>query len=144
MTAATHLDVFVPGTPAAQGSKRHVGGGRMVESSKALGPWRSTVTLAVHQACPGPALTGAVAVSVEFVLPRPKSTPKRSTPPHIRKPDVDKLIRAVFDAVTDAGVVWGDDSQVDVVQASKRTAEVGETPGVRIVAWPHLSTAAVA
>jgi len=33
----------VPGIPAPQGSKRHVGGGRMVESSRSLPEWRASV-----------------------------------------------------------------------------------------------------
>ena len=32
------MRIVVRGIPAAQGSKRHVGGGRMVESSRAAGP----------------------------------------------------------------------------------------------------------
>lgn len=35
------LHFEIPGRPAAQGSKRHVGGGRMIEQSKYLKPWRT-------------------------------------------------------------------------------------------------------
>ena len=38
--------VFIPGVPAPQGSKRHVGGGRLVESSKKVKPWRRAVNAA--------------------------------------------------------------------------------------------------
>ncbi len=40
------LTVHVTGSPAAQGSKRHVGGGRLIEQSKAVAPWRKAVRAA--------------------------------------------------------------------------------------------------
>lgn len=44
------VEFFVPGRPAPQGSKRHVGHGIMVESSRDLGPWRERVALAANPA----------------------------------------------------------------------------------------------
>lgn len=99
---------FAVGTPAAQGSKRHVGNGVMVESSKALRPWRDTVTSAAYGA--GPCLQGPVAVWMVFTLPRPKSARKLDVCPW-KKPDVGKLARAVEDSITAAGL-WSDDAQV--------------------------------
>lgn len=120
---------FVPGAAAPQGSKRHVGGGRMVESSPAVGPWRERVALAVHEQR-WPHMAGPVAVSLLFVLPRPKSAPKRHTPAATKRPDVDKLARAILDALTPVAIA--DDSQVIDLIACKRLAEIGETPGVHI------------
>lgn len=103
---------FVPGKPAPQGSKRHVGHGIMVESSREVGPWRERVALAAHNAMSTrPLLAGAVTLALSFVLPRPKSTPKRRTPAATKRPDVDKLARAVLDAITDVVIV--DDGQID-------------------------------
>lgn len=104
------------GVPASQGSKKHVGRGIMIESSKALRPWRDTVTAAAFGA--GVKLLGPVAVHVVFTLPRPKSTPKRETLPQ-RGIDIDKSVRAAFDSVTAAGL-WEDDSRVCVLLAEKR------------------------
>jgi crossover junction endodeoxyribonuclease RusA len=132
------VHVFVPGKPAPQGSKRHVGRGILVESSKELAPWRQQVAMFAHNAMGGQQLlTGAVAVRLEFVLPRPVSTPKRRTPPAVRRPDLDKLVRAILDAIT--SVIIADDSQVVELHATKRLAEIGESPGVRIgvdALWP--------
>jgi len=69
-------------------------------------------------------------VGLDFVLPRPKSAPKRSTPHATKRPDVDKLARACLDAIT--GVIVGDDAQMVDLRATKRLAELGETPGVEI------------
>jgi crossover junction endodeoxyribonuclease RusA len=127
------LQFVVPGRPAPQGSKRHVGHGVMVESSRELGPWRERVALAAHNAMTAAGatpFTGAVAIRLCFVLPRPKNTPKRRTPPAIKRPDLDKLTRSVLDAIT--GVVLLDDAQVVDLHAHKRLAGIGEIPGVAV------------
>lgn len=124
------VDLFVPGRPAPQGSKRHVGNGIMVESSKAVAPWRTTVAWHAAQEFTGSVLDGPLAVEIEFVMPRPASCPKRSTPAAIKRPDVDKLARAVLDALS--SVVWRDDSLIVDLHPTKRLAEIGETPGARI------------
>lgn len=124
------FETFVPGKPAPQGSKRHVGGGVMIESSKAVAPWRTTVAWHAAQTHRVAPLDGALFVSLVFVMPRPVSTPKRSTPHAIKRPDLDKLTRAVFDALS--SVVWRDDSQVVQVYATKRIAELEQQPGVHI------------
>lgn len=127
------LDVFVPGTPRPQGSKKSFGRGRMVEVSEHVGPWRERVALFAHNAwAHQPLIERLVPVKtvLEFVMPRPASAPKRSTPSMIRQPDCDKLLRAVDDALT--GVIWIDDAQVVNSHQVKRYAEIGETAGVRI------------
>ncbi|MEV2222676.1 RusA family crossover junction endodeoxyribonuclease [Nocardia vinacea] len=122
--------VFVPGVPAPQGSKRHVGNGRLIESSKRLKPWRETVTKVAQQANP-PMLDGPVVLGLEFVMPRPKATPKtKPTPPAVKRPDIEKLARAIADALT--GVTFADDSQVVAMPLAKRIADLGEPCGVHI------------
>lgn len=113
------IEVFVPGRPAPQGSKRYLGNGVMVESSKALHPWRADVRarLLDDDGQPLERFTGAVSVRLGFVMPRPASTPKKRTPPAIKRPDIDKLVRAVLDAVK--GVLWVDDGQVISAPACK-------------------------
>lgn len=127
------IAVFIPGNPAPQGSKRHLGNGIMIESCKRVKGWRSDIRghLLDCNGKPKARFDGAVHVDVEFVMTRPKSTPKRSTPPAIKKPDIDKLIRSALDSITSA-CVWNDDSQVVSVTASKRIAKIGETPGCHL------------
>jgi Holliday junction resolvase RusA-like endonuclease len=69
-------------------------------------------------------------VFVEFVLPRTKAL-KMSQPEHGQKPDLDKLVRGVLDALT--GVVWKDDKQVVTVTAKKRYARPEESPHAHVV-----------
>ncbi|MCV7205291.1 RusA family crossover junction endodeoxyribonuclease [Mycolicibacterium peregrinum] len=129
------VEFFVPGKPAPQGSKRHVGRGILVESSKEVGPWRERIALAAHNAMLETGLSHpidkcALVVDLAFVMPRPAAAPKRSTPPAIKRPDTDKLARAVLDALTHT--VFTDDSAVIDLRARKRLAELDETPGVQI------------
>lgn len=124
------LRMFVPGRPAPQGSKRHVGNGIMVESSKAVAPWRTTVAWHASQNWHRGPLDGPLTVRLTFVMPRPSGTPKRSTPPAVKRPDIDKLTRAMLDALSD--VVWRDDSQVVALTVVKRLAELDEQPGAHV------------
>lgn len=129
------VEFFAPGVPAPQGSKSFKGmrGGHAIlaESSKKVGPWRTTVSKAAMVAMSGRVpMTGAARARFEFVLHRPVSTPKRATPPAIKYPDVDKLARAIFDSL--GGVVVANDSQIVDVHAVKRLAEIGEATGVYV------------
>lgn len=111
------MRIIVHGNPAPQGSKRHVGNGVMVESSKAVKPWREAVkwaALELHLSAP---IQDAVTLDITFVLPRPKSLPKKVLY-HTKRPDLDKLLRSTLDALKQAGV-YGDDSQVCKLIARK-------------------------
>lgn len=141
------VSAWVPGTPAPQGSKRYLGaakpGGRMraVESSKNLPVWRADVRAAFKDRGVTPGMMAfapyqPVMVKIVFVMPRPVATPKtRPTPAAVKKPDIDKLERAVLDALTSAGL-WGDDAQVVTVHKHKRIAELGEPTGAMIHVEP--------
>jgi Holliday junction resolvase RusA-like endonuclease len=138
------LYLFAHGTAIAQGSKRHVGGGRMVESAKGLKDWRNLITQLAAQeraALDGLRFHHDVHVVLAFYVARPKahhvagdpSRPLKASAPGrpITKPDLDKTSRAVLDALTAANV-WDDDAQVVDLRASKHYAYPGQDPGVRI------------
>lgn len=137
---ARSLDIWVEGTPIPQGSKTgYVRAGRavLVDASKRLKSWRSTVRAAAEEAihCTDwEALDEPAGARLVFVLPRPKR-PRFSRP--AVKPDLDKLTRAVFDALTDAGV-WADDSRVVSMRVDKVYAGegMGDAPGVWIEVYP--------
>ena len=134
------LTTFIPGVPAPQGSKTAVMSGRravLIEASKATAPWRATVTAHARQAMTEQ-IVGPVRVVCIFYFPRPanhfgtgrNAGMVRPGAPSIykaTKPDLDKLLRAVLDGVTDAGA-WRDDSQVAQLSAVKRWADA-EKPG---------------
>ncbi|MGV9815783.1 RusA family crossover junction endodeoxyribonuclease [Streptomyces cellulosae] len=133
----------VNGLPAPQGSKRHVGRGVMVESSKKVKPWRDAVALEASKVdfedMP------YVGMEVWFYLPRPKShyrtgkyagLLRSSAPPYPgRYPDVDKLCRSTLDALRMGGA-YRDDAQVVQLHAHKLYARTKESPGALIRLWP--------
>ncbi|AXQ51893.1 RusA-like Holliday junction resolvase [Gordonia phage Catfish] len=130
------VSFFVPGVPAPQGSKRHVGNGRMIESSKRLKPWRADVEAEARRAFEAAGfeqLTEGVAVRLMFVMPRPKSAPKTRPVQAIKRPDVDKLARAVLDALDAAGA-YRDDSQVIELEVRKQLThgQNPDSPGVHV------------
>lgn len=140
------IEIVVRGTPAPQGSKRHIGNGRMIESSKAVGPWREAVRAQAQAAVTEP-MTGPVKIVLWFYLQRPKGHYRTGRNAHLLRdgapgrpagtPDLDKLTRAVLDGLTQGGA-WKDDGQVVTLLAAKIYAdgmpsgckiEITEVPG---------------
>lgn len=124
------LSFFVPGRPSPQGSKRSVGGGRFIEASKYLPAWRSAITETAREACQDQQweiLHGPVELQVAFYLQRPASISRTKRPEPIVPPDIDKLVRAIGDGISDAGGIWDDDSQIVKVVAWKRYADEMQT-----------------
>ena len=123
------IEFTVEGIPRPQGSKRHVGNGMMVESSQYVESWRTMIRDAARKAMSGRECIRDKAVSIQatFYFERPKlhylSKGLRSNAPVIvtKKPDVDKLLRAVLDACT--AIVYYDDSQVQIHQCVKLFTE---------------------
>lgn len=149
----TAYSVHVTGIPAPQGSKRayiipakgpRKARANLVESSSAVKPWRAAVvrdwTAAGH-----PTATGAVTVAIDFRLPRPKAhygTGRNAGKIraavrrlwHVKKPDLDKLVRSTLDGLTTAGA-YLDDSAVVALSVWKEYVEDGEEPGARVVVF---------
>ena len=114
------LKAFTP-----KGWKRPI----LTSTSKDLKTWRAAMTNAIQVEMKRlglEVLRGPVSVSLTFHLIKPKSAPKKRVIFPIKRPDLDKLIRACFDALT--GTIILDDSQVTTVLAKKIWETVG--PGV--------------
>ena len=115
---------------APQGSKRHLGNGVMIESSKRVKPFRADLQGVAIDATPiGWDMNPPFELAVDFHFRRPpshltskgaltKSAPLYPTGRNVG--DTDKLIRSVCDALT--GICWYDDSQVVDIVAKKRFA----------------------
>lgn len=147
MTPTYSFAVF--GTAAPQGSKRLLGK-VMVESSRRVHPWRSDVRSAAIQNKPALwGMAGPMQLDLVFWFPRPASHYgsksgisylKADAPPEptsARVGDIDKLTRAVLDALTD--VAYLDDRQV--VQLEARKAYLlgrDAAPYTQITITPHV------
>ena len=137
------LTFVVYGLPAPQGSKRHMGNGILVESSKAVRPWRTDCKHAALACIPhdwDPSLP--MSISVVFRFKRPahhiiKSGLSSTAPQHNtsgRHGDLSKLVRSTEDALT--GVVYDDDRQIVTLAASKRYCVGDEPQGAVITITP--------
>lgn len=113
------ISFWAPGRPAPQGSKKHIGGGRLVEMSKKVKPWRQAVSRAAiaAQARLGEwePLDGPLTVLFEFWMPRPVSHPKTKRTWPVGPPDLDKLCRSTFDALTSSGTIHDDSRAIELV-----------------------------
>jgi Holliday junction resolvase RusA-like endonuclease len=133
------LTFQVYGEPVPQGSTRAFipkGWNRPIitAANKKTKPWRQEIAGAALAAmekdlldCAGKNVPFRLAVTFRFQ--KPKST-KKTVLEKVTKPDTDKLIRSVLDALT--GIVWTDDSQVVEIHARK---EFGIQPGAKITFW---------
>lgn len=129
MAAVDFLDINVRGRPAPQGSKRLGESGQLLEVSPYLRPWRSVLKRAVRQRFHDlgitmddlrerPVFVGPVAFGCTFWM---ATTGQRIDGP----PDLDKLVRAVWDELT-KNRVWEDDARVtEVLWLAKRFAGTG-------------------
>ena len=135
MSLTYRFEVY--GLPTAQGSKRafvssKTGRAHVVETNASkVKTWREDVkaaALTALEAGDGVGMSGPVNVGLRFYFPRPKSHYRTGKNSHLlrgaapiypaSKPDIDKVIRSTFDAITTSGL-WGDDRQVVMLLAEK-------------------------
>jgi Holliday junction resolvase RusA-like endonuclease len=122
--------VFVKGMPKAQPRPRMTPTGHVYNPPTAT-DWKNTVKQSFLQYRLKP-LDVPVHLSVSFFLPRPQRLKNdiRGAIPHVSKPDVDNLLKAVMDAMTE-GKVWTDDALVFATDASKWYAQ--DKTGAQII-----------
>lgn len=139
------LTIAAIGRPAPQGSKQLGGAGQLLEQSAYLPAWRQAVKIAAYERyrllgidpASLPLFPAGVPVIVEqctfFV--GPDQCRAEGTDEPIGTPDIDKLLRAVLDALGGAkgsGRVFADDSQVVEIRALRKLRATSQT-GVMIV-----------
>ena len=142
------IRIEVLGVPVPQGSMKawvtKEGKPVITSANKGLRAWRDLVAKAASDAMMSRPkelvydsfsgfIDGAVGLDLQVFLPLPKSAPKRKRLRHQKRPDLDKLIRAVLDALT--GVVFRDDSQVCAISAQK-DYDYDHAPGIICVVYP--------
>ena len=120
----SNFSFAVLGEPVGQGSMKHIGNGRMIASNdKKLKPWRLAVVNAIQQRWLDDEhvvyFDQAIKLEVAFCVERPK-TVKRELPttPY----DLDKLVRAIGDALTVSGLI-SDDAIITDILAAKRYSD---------------------
>jgi Holliday junction resolvase RusA-like endonuclease len=90
--------------------------------------WGSTVGEVARRHAPAVPFLGPVALTLTFLMPRPKTARRRQHP--VVRPDVDNLVKGMPDSLN--GVFWADDCQVVELHAAKRYDPQGRL-GVEVV-----------
>lgn len=129
---------FTAGIPAPEGSHKYVGhrAGRPIvaHDNPRLASWRTLVArnaqTAAHAARWSAPHDGPIAVEAHFYLPRPKRP--RFTDHAATKPDLDKLARAVGDALAATNGPLTEDSRIVTWVLTKHWASDHQPPGVHI------------
>jgi Holliday junction resolvase RusA-like endonuclease len=130
-----HIELFAEGSPVPQGSFRHVGNGRIIAANPKLNSWRDSIATQIATQTTHRLIDGSIRLQLVFTLPRPKSVTRPL--PTARVGDIDKLVRAVMDAISLERYcqIIKDDSLVTDLHAAKRYAD-HTPPGVRImISW---------
>lgn len=142
------LELTVPGAPVPQGSTRSFVARRTgrvvtVPDNPKMMPWRAAVGALALQARPdGWPLRAPVTIDALYLFDRPaghygaRGTVLPSAPTRkVTRPDVDKLDRAILDALT--GVLYADDAQVVRLAGGKDFADgVGARLILRVETLP--------
>ena len=130
------FQLFVPGEPKPQGSKKAFNRGAhivLVEANKELPAWREHMRKSFAQKMlelDNPFVT-AISVSLTFWLPRPKSV-KRDYATGTY--DIDKLTRSVLDSLQSANVITNDNLVVDL--SARKTYADNHESGVLVTVVP--------
>lgn len=119
----------VTGDPASQGSHAIMHGRIVQVNSKKHKAWRQAIVQEAIANLPADwqPIDEPCEAIINFYLPKPKTVDRPS--PSVA-PDLDKLVRAVFDSLKDSGIVV-DDSRIVRVSARKLYAQ-GIEPGASI------------
>lgn len=131
--------LFIIGHPATQGSKKGFLRGKkivMVEMDTKLPAWRQATTEAAQTQL-GPdwvPLDGALEATATFYLPRPQASSFGEFP--AGPPDLDKLQRALGDALTQAHAIH-DDARIVRWVAEKRWETLWTPTGAEISVHPY-------
>jgi crossover junction endodeoxyribonuclease RusA len=113
----------------------------ITESNRNVASWQQLVRAGASQAINArpegdrALLAAGVRLTIAFYLPRPKKFSKRGAfAHHLTKPDVDRLCRAILDALT--AVAYSDDKQVTEIIAGKYYAAIDAPARVDIAVEP--------
>jgi Holliday junction resolvase RusA-like endonuclease len=123
------VSLSVTGNPASQGSHAIMHGRIVQVNGSKHKAWRKAIVQEAIATLPDDwqPIDEPCELIVNFYLPKPKTVDRQL--PSV-SPDLDKLIRAVGDSLTDSGVVT-DDSRIVRISARKLYAE-GIEPGATI------------
>lgn len=127
------IRLYVQGKPIPKGNHKAFQRGSKIFITDAQGgtlsDWQDAIRVQARKYCKSPISETVFFLRVTFMFKHPKNhyTAKGDKSKHwryyhVKRPDVDKLLRAVLDALT--GTVYDDDSQVQLLNSTKKYADV--------------------
>ena len=125
--------MYAIGKPISQPRPRRAKNGGVYTPDNGVKAWKEQISLIAKTRFPRD-LKGPIFVMMFFLVPLKSGKDMES---HIKKPDLDNLIKPVLDALTQAGI-WHDDSQVSAISAQKLVAitspesDMNDGVGIRI------------
>ena len=139
------VSVFVPGKPEVSGNLkigfRYVGGQKRAynhwSNAAKLTAWKGAIATAMRAGAPSGLYEGPVSANLIFHLPMPVAMRRRWAKGLLKylwrskRPDLDKLIRTVFNGVVESGLIKDVPPFVHLVAAKVHGAQEGGE-GVRI------------
>ena len=138
------MKVVIPGQPVGKGRPRFARAGKFVRTytPPKTAAWEASAIALMRLHHEGPPIDGPVQVLVTAVGQRPKRMMRRKDPAgrmwRCNKPDGDNVLKAVCDAMVNAGVVVDDTHCVDMRVLSVYAAK-DEAPCVDVI-WGRLYT----
>jgi len=130
--ARKFLNARIEGVPAPKGSKKLIHG-RLIEASPRLTEWNKALDAALTEQYSQHFAMEVRPVHVELTFRMPQPKAHRGQVWHVKRPDIDKLARAVLDSMTRTGVLL-DDSIVASLTVRKMYASDLPT-GVDVEGW---------
>ena len=121
-----YIKITIPGIPASKGSFNIGKYGQIYQADKKLKGWVNAISWQARAQAPREPSQAAVELTITFNLPQASNN--KDIHPIIR-PDIDKLARAVLDALT--GIIYKNDSQVIRLECNKTWSKDG-APGCDI------------
>lgn len=141
------LNIAAIGRPAPQGSKKSGGAGQLLEQSAYLPAWRAAVKIAAYEeykrrGIPAeglpvfPAGTPVLVEQCTFFV-GPEQCRAEGTDEPTGTPDIDKLLRAVLDALGGQQVgsarCFADDSQVVEIRGLRKVRATSQTGAMIVI-----------
>lgn len=140
------LSIAAIGRPAPQGSKQLGGAGQLLEQSAYLPAWRQAVKIAAYEEYKrrgiNPSTLPIFGAGVPVVIESctffvgPDQCRAEGTDEPLGTPDIDKLLRAVLDALGGAkgsGRVFADDAQVIEIRGLRKLRATSQTGAMIVI-----------
>ncbi len=95
--------------------------------------YRKAIKAAVEEQCPGLVIDGLCGMDIEFAMRMTTKNKKAMHgTPHLRRPDIDNMLKTTLDGLVDSGLLT-DDSIVASLFAKKRWCREGEAAATYIL-----------